>query len=123
MVILLRGEALRVGENQNHEVTQDLQVFEKNMCSIKTYLIDPLEEMGYRTVLLADLMTDKFRNEETKETLKTVFEKHLAGERTTQWLRGTKQVHSVTSSWDWFLDWMEKDVEGRNTLEAWVCLV
>lgn len=99
-----------------------MKEFYSNMVSIKTHLICSLEAIGYRIVLLADLMSDERRIADTKTILKNVFGEHLARERTSKFVCGMEQVHSMTSSWDWCIRWLDEDLNLKRTMEAWVLL-
>ena len=79
-----------------------MQVFEANMRSVVTHMVQPLERKcrDLKVLVFADLMGDPEREVEAREILVGVFGKTLSDARVSHFLRGRDQVNSMMSSWD-----------------------
>ena len=117
IALLIRGECSREGSRTEHRTTGSMQVFEANMRSVVTHMVQPLERKcrDLKVLVFADLMGDPGREVEAREILVRVFGKTLKEARLSQFLRGRDQVNSIMSSWDFCMQSL--DVRGkRNTV-------
>lgn len=116
MVLLIRGEGLRVGGRHDHFSHQDLQVLRENLEAYKTHLVDPLQNAGYRVSVVVDVMTDDLRMPDTRMVMDEVLGTSIVLHRISEFLRGLNQLNSVVSSWDFFSYWAEQSPQSETTV-------
>jgi hypothetical protein len=120
MVLLIRGEGLRVGGRHDHCSHQDLQVLRENLEAYKTHLVDPLQNAGYRVSVVVDVMTDDLRLPDTRMVMDEVLGTSIVLHRISEFLRGLNQLNSMVSSWDFFSYWAEQSPQSETMVGVYV---
>ena len=114
IVLLIRGEWSREGRRTEPRTTGSMQVFEENMRSALSHMVQPLErecrDLKVLVLVFADLMGDPEREFEARENLVRVFGEILKDARVSQFLKGRDQVTSMMSSLDFCMACSESEL-------------
>jgi len=128
IVVVLRGEAFRIGGRGTHGTDLSTEDFEKNVRSIYEHLVHHISK-SYKVLLFGDIIGDASRQEEVYNVFKRCVPKGTAMEiRVKKFFSGLNQVDSVMSCMDLvyhFLRMRKKleDVEGAYIIRTDISLL